>query len=175
MMADYASAKNRVLDSSVTARIHGVLLGGHHDRNGWIPIFPCICVTEPCPCDQMDDVIVWLPVGTQGEKTGKQFEGADVMDFAVPGDARLIVETNIPMTAAGFKKVQRRVGESRCDPKSGLSRMAAGAPLPPGAGAGFFLTVAAAAGWGLGTFIDEETGASDKISDFLAEHIPWPW
>ena len=123
----------------------------------------------------MDDTVIWLPAGTKGEQTGKKFEGSDVLDYSITGDTRIIVEANIPMTAAGFKKVQRRVADINCNPKSGLSVLAKGAPLPPGAGAGFWLSVAAGAGWGVGTFIDSETGASDKISDVLAEYNPWPW
>lgn len=174
-MIDYTKVKNETLEEGVTAQIHGVPLSIHLDRKGWFPIISCICVTEPCPCDKMDNTIIWLPAGSQGEKTGKQFEGVDVMAYSIKGNENLMVETNIPMTAAGFKKVQRRVAEDSCNPKSGLRTMAKGAPLPPGSGAGFFLSVAAAAGWGLGTLIDEESGASDKISDFLAENIPWPW
>lgn len=45
-------------------------------------------------------------------------------------------------------------------------------------GTGFWAKIVAAfeAGWEIGTFIDEETGLSDEISDWLLDTFgPWPW
>lgn len=37
------------------------------------------------------------------------------------------------------------------------------------------ITAAFAAGYAIGEVIDDGTGLSDTISDWAAEHFPWPW
>lgn len=172
---NYVEAKTKFLESRVSITISGIPLDWDDDGKGFFPIWPCVCVTEPCPCDELDDIIVWLPTGTKGERTGNKINGSDVITYIVPGDTKLVIETEIPMTASGFKKFQHEVVETIRNPNSGLQILCKGKPLPPGSGAGFWLSAAAATGWAIGTFIDKEAGLSDKISDFLAEKIPWPW
>jgi hypothetical protein len=153
--------------AEVMMKIHGVPLNGHRD-GFFFPVRPCICVIgENCPCDVLDDLIVWLPEGTPGEKTGKQNTGHDVVCFTVPRAAKVLVETRIPITARHFE----RMGEvAAARGRSVVFQTKGKAPSKTDLIVGAF-----AVGWEIGTFIDEKTGISDAISDWAAENIPWPF
>ena len=171
-MATYATTKGRLfqprnrLDPNT---ISGVPLKDSPFKD-WIPIHTCICVMEPCPCDDLDDVIVWLPTASRGEPTGKRVGSDEVVSYGVERDKKVQVEVQIPLTLAELKKLKEwatREGEPRGRSDSLVTARAVS--VKDALLGAFFV------GYALGEAIDEATGLSDTISDWAAEHIPWPW
>jgi hypothetical protein len=98
MAINYLETQQNLAGTRLLTKIQGVRLEGGLDRD-WFPIRPCICVKEEdCPCDTLDDTIVWLPHGTPSEDTGKKWEGNPVLSYRVPVDSQILVETQIPIT-----------------------------------------------------------------------------
>jgi hypothetical protein len=140
-------------------------------RKGWKPIRPCICVTEPCPCDDLDDIIVWLPsVKKAAKRTGD--DGID--SYSVEPDERVLVELQIPMTLTQLRQLKEWADreDGSAGEGSGDGEVTAAAAPVGTAGAA---VAAFEVGYALGTKIDEAAGLSDKISDWAAENIPWPF
>ena len=166
----YSTLQHRLVGQTLSQGIKGIRLDPSQAMQvwkEWFPIRPCICVKEPCPCDPLDDVIVWLPENTPYEKTGEQREGADLMSFTVPSNAKLLVEAHIPMTVAAITKLKGfgdRGGHGGTIIKKESGKGVVGK-----------LTAAFELGWLIGEKIDEETGASDEIADWLYDTFgPWP-
>lgn len=171
-MATYATTKGRLFQPrsrSDPNTISGVPLRDSPFKD-WIPIRPCICVMEPCRCDDQEDIIVWLPAASRGERTGKRAGSDEVVSYGVQPDEKVLVEVEIPLTLAQLKKLKEwatREGEPRGRSDSIVS---ARAVSTKDALLGAFFV-----GYALGEAIDEGTGLSDTISDWAAEHFPWPW
>ena len=170
-MARYEHVKETIIEGRMFVKIQGIPLDGGPSKH-WIPIRPCVCVTEPCPCDTLDDIIVWLPSNVSSERTGKQWDGNDVYSYRLDEDSRIMVEAQIPMTIGNLQSMKELAerGHGRTisvfqkkSKKKGKSTV------------GGLLVGAFELGWAIGEKIDEETGVSDKISDWLAENFPWPW
>lgn len=92
-MPTYIASKAEVLGRAggpEESVLRGVQLeGALTDR--WFGIRPCICVTEPCPCDDWDDIIVWLPKTTAARRP-KRRTGIDSMrEFEVDGEDHHLV------------------------------------------------------------------------------------
>jgi hypothetical protein len=66
-MAIYSNVKRATLrraSAPGNSELKGVALEcGAFKR--WHPIRPGICATEPCPCDGLDDAIIWLPTSNR--------------------------------------------------------------------------------------------------------------
>jgi hypothetical protein len=174
-MATYASAKGRQLQQAQGPRqvnMNGVPLT-NAALKGWHPIRPCICVTEPCPCDKLDDLddlIVWLPAPTRSERTGKRLGSDDVFAYQIESDEPVLVEVQIPLTIAQLKQLKDWSERDESQAKHGGARSTRKALSTKDALVGAFWV-----GVAIGEAIDEGTGLSDTISDWAADHIPWPW
>lgn len=163
-MLSYQDVKQSLFADESVAPITGVPLQGQSFRR-WQPIQPCICVTEPCPCDRLDDIIVWVPTDLPAQRSGRLSKGDDVLAFELEPGTSLLVEAQIPVTRAQLAAVKssptlRKVATSMTAHKPSVKDLLAGA---------------FAVGFAIGEAIDEGTGLSDEVSDWLAEHIPWPF
>jgi hypothetical protein len=175
-MRDYDETQERLAaqrTGSTVTRISGVPLQGRTIK-GWFPIHPCLCVQDspenPCPCNNLDDVLVWLPSNVSPQRSGQQHEGEEVFSYEVPANVRILVETQIPMTAGDLQHMKKLTVRGRGKAVSLLQ-----ARSRARVSVGELLVGAFALGWAIGEKVDEETGASDAISDWLAEEIPWPF
>jgi len=97
-MATYDEAKARNFTKATTVAVTGIPLGVSEDhplrRASFEPIQVCVCVTDPCPCD--DNSIVWVGDSDVRARvaTGRQAEaGEELYEFAVDADAVVVVES----------------------------------------------------------------------------------
>lgn len=172
-MIQYDEKKREFLQQRSFGSLMGAPLDGGREWKGWFPINPCICVkAEGCPCDWLDDIIVWLPVDIKSEKTGKQCQGNELLIYHIGRDTKVLVETQIPMTLGQLEKA-KEITENSCGKTRAIFNKSSSTKGKPSVGA--LLIGAFELGWFVGEKIDEETGASDKISDWLADNFPWPW
>jgi hypothetical protein len=173
-MANYTGVKAKSLNRSSGSKfstLKGVNLDGGAIK-GWRPFSPCICVTEPCPCDKLDDLIIWLPSTRTYEQTHQKVGGDAVVALEIDPDEELLVEVQVPMTIAQIKKLKEWSERSNgCGGTASGISIKKGAPVTPAKAA----AAAFAVGFALGEKLDEETGLSDKISDWAADNIPWPF
>ena len=118
-MANYLEELDRRFEAIGTIVIKGVPLdiGADHPlrARGYFPVLAptCVCVTEPCPCDDGDDLIVWLPdSGVRGRKATelKSKSGEALHEFHVMRDADLVTETFTGRKAASFDPRARNIG-----------------------------------------------------------------
>jgi hypothetical protein len=172
-MATYTTTKGRLFQQrsrSNSNTISGVPLKDSPIK-GWKALLPCLCVMEPCNCDELlDDIIAWLPAASREEPTGKRAGSDEVVSYGVQPAEKILVEVQIPLTLAQLKKLKEwatRDGEPRGRSESIVTARALSVKDA--------LLGAFAVGYALGEAIDEGTGLSDTISDWAAEHIPWPW
>jgi len=169
-MTQYMNTKQNILRQRTVASIMGIPLDG--DWKEWFPIRPCVCVTaEGCPCDTLEDIIVWISANVKPEKTGKKCQGDELLNYHLERDTKILVETQIPMTIGQLEKI-KEVTEN-CDGKTGtIFKKSSNSKGKKSIGK--LLIGAFELGWFIGEKIDEETDVSGKISDWLAETIPWP-
>lgn len=173
MATTYAQAKGQALRQAKGSRpsaIRGVPMSDDTLRD-WIPIQPCICVTEPCPCDVLDDIVVWMPAAARSQKTKARVGSDQVVSYPVKSDEQVLVEVQIPMTTSQLRRLKewsQRPGE----PGAGSGQT--GTAQKP-VSAKDAVVAAFAVGYAIGEVLDEETGLSDSISDWAAENIPWPF
>ncbi|WP_143138772.1 hypothetical protein [Lentzea waywayandensis] len=174
-MGTYAETKEQLLLRVQGVRagiVRGVPLKGGR-FGGFFPIRPCLCVTEPCPCDDLgdlDDLIIWLPVSNQGRGTGSRAGSDEVLAYEVEHDDRVLVEVQIPMTIAQLRKIKEWSDREQGERSDRVTVRKGGKVSPSQAILGAFLV-----GYALGEKIDEGTGLSESISDWAADNIPWPW
>lgn len=116
---------------------------------------------------------MWLPSGTPSERTGKKWEGEDIFAYQVRRDSDILVDTQIPMTIGDLGRMKELAERGHGRAISVLQKSSKKKKGKPSVGA--LLIGAFELGWHIGEKIDEETGISDKISDWLAENFPWPW
>lgn len=175
-MATYSRTKSSLLQRAGApsqAVLKGVALDGG-GSDGWQPIRPCICVTEPCPCDSLEDLILWVPSSKQGQET-RQRSGQDpIVAYPVDPDEQVLVELQIPMTMAQLKQLKEWAQREEATDSDSSPRAARSGKKKPVGTAGAAVA-AFEVGYALGTKIDEATGLSDKISDWASENIPWPF
>ena len=172
-MSQYNDTKLNLLQQRSFGSLMGSPLDGGRDWKGWFPIRPCLCVTaEGCPCDKLEDIIVWLPEGIPSEKTGKKSEEGELFNYQIGRDTKVLVETHIPMTLGQLEKAKEIT--EKCSGKTrAIFQKSSNTKGKPSIGA--LLIGAFELGWHIGEKVDEETGVSDKISDWLAENLPLPW
>lgn len=200
------SYENAILKSSgfgsevtVKGRMIARPAAGIAGPRGCIPILWCLCVHDspdsPCPCD---GPIIWIPeISIRNRRRAKHREDG-VLELDLSGKTKVFVEDTQEADGTGTR-VLRKTGEGAFEPieeavwvqeftpmrvdrlKRALEVIESDPKLSVMAkkkGKGFWGKIVAAfeAGWAIGEFIDEETGLSDKISDWLLDTFgPWPW
>ncbi|MFF0474199.1 hypothetical protein [Streptomyces sp. NPDC004284] len=97
-MATYESARTKAFTHATTTTVTGVPLDvsdTHPLRQiGQVPIQSCVCVTDPCPCD--DCPILWVNESAVSSRTATgrhNTAGDEIYDFAVDADASVVVES----------------------------------------------------------------------------------
>ena len=200
----YESALTKTAGSRSELTIHGRLVSRPSNQiggpRGCIPILFCLCVQDtpdnPCPCS---GPIVWFPEGSirNRRKMGRGAEG--VVEIDVGASTRVFVEDTREVGGKGSDARLMRLGPAghfeavaetlwvqeftpmRVDRLQRALELIDGHPqlsvMAKKKGAGFWgkLVAAFEAGWEIGTFIDEQTGLSDKISDWMIDTFgPWP-
>ncbi|MFB7614576.1 hypothetical protein [Kitasatospora sp. NPDC056181] len=137
-MASYESARSKAFTRAATTTLTGVPLDVPDDHPlreaGGMPIQTCVCVTDPCPCD--DHPIVWLEEAAVRDRTAtgrRTTAGDELYDFAVAADASVVVESFRKVRAADAARaggpadagapppfiVRRRPGAARSADKGG--------------------------------------------------------
>jgi hypothetical protein len=170
-LVSYEEMKEKQLEDTMVTKIHGVPLhleGSQldFDSNGafW-PIAWCLCVQDspdnPCPCK--DPIIVWLPkdkILKSGKSRRKNHEGSEVYWFEMTNGADVMVEElhslKVKDLADGSYGPEGNGTSVSFSKKSIRSRL---------------LKAAFSLGFAIGTAIDEETGASDDIADWLHDTL----
>lgn len=118
-MADYFDELDKKFEASGTATIRGIPLDidvSHPLKaKGYFPILSptCVCVTDPCPCNDGDSIIIWLPESGIRHRTATEIKsknGDALHEFRVMRDADLITETITRRKAASFDLWTRGVG-----------------------------------------------------------------
>ena len=100
-MPTYDEAKLDAFTAATTVTVVGVPLDVSDDhplrREGYQPIKGCICVTEPCPCDEGSSEILWIfsPRGdAKGIATDKKNEAGEVLyNFSLDADVTIVIES----------------------------------------------------------------------------------
>lgn len=100
-MPTYDEAKLNAFTAATTVTVVGVPLDVSNDhplrREGYQPIKGCICVTEPCPCDEGSNEILWIysPRGdAMGIATDKKNEAGEVLyNFSLDADVTIVIES----------------------------------------------------------------------------------
>ena len=168
---------------------------------GCIPLLWCFCVQDspdnPCRCN---GPIIWFPgksilsrrrIGTQTEglveitleattkvfledtrEVGGKESGTQLLRIATDGRSEVVAETFWlqEFTPMRIDRLQKALELIEQHPQ--LTAFA------KKKGKGFWGKIVAAfqAGWAIGTMIDEETGLSHKIADWLEDTFgPWPF
>jgi hypothetical protein len=187
-------------ESTIQGRIISRLPNQIAGPRGCFPILWCLCVHDspdnPCPCN---GPIIWIPEGSirNRRKLGRGTEGSVELDVEASArvfledtreiggqdsDARLMrlgadgqfeavtdtlwVQEFSPMRLDRLKRALELIER---DPR--LSAIA----KKKGKGIWGKLVAAFEAGWAIGTYIDEKTGLSDKLSDWMIDTFgPWP-
>ena len=180
----YSAAKMLQLEKASTIRILGTILpidNGVSDfltgkKKGLIPILGgCICVQDspenPCPCTGRPPIIIWCPTDKilRSEKSKfKNHDGTELIAFDIQKDAEVFLEAVLPVSLNGLKKLSQT--------KNGHSSPASSTIAKEISKTGNPVVDAFLIGWGIGTAIDEATGASDAIADWLHDTFgEWPW
>jgi hypothetical protein len=200
----YADALRATTEAPATVQITGRVLArsasGIAGPKGCIPILWCYCVQDtpdnPCNCD---GPIIWLPEQKQPPLLRPANGHDGEVTFDVDGATRVFLDETREVNRDERSDTQlmrlRADGEfeaaeetlwlreftevrvdhlqsalDRIDGHSRLSEMA----KKKGKGRLGLLVAAFEAGWEIGEFIDEKTGLSDKISDWLLDTFgPW--
>ena len=201
----YESALSKSSGSRSELTIQGRIISRPANQiggpRGCIPILWCLCVHDspdnPCPCN---GPIIWFPErsirgrrkmkhGGEGlieidveastkvfledtREVGGKESGARLMRLGADGQFEAVADTLWvqEFTSMRIDRLQRALELIEGHPQ--LSAIA------KKKGGGFWGKIVAAfeAGWAIGTFIDEETGLSDKISDWMIDTFgPWPF
>lgn len=171
-MANYHLTKRNILKQRASGDLLGVPLDGHREKNGWMPICPCICLdADDCPCDSLDDIIIWIPSSIKFRETGIRCGKDPVMAYDVTKDAVILVEAQLPMTigqlqtakhlAQSEPRYQRLVFDNTTD---GNGKTSIGA----------LIVKAFQLGWSIGEKVDGQPGLTDKLSGWLAEKFSKP-
>ena len=118
-MTDYFAGLDRQFEATGTIVIKGLPLDVNREHplraKGYFPIMSptSVCVTEPCPCEDGDDTIIWLPdSGVRARKptTLKNKSGETLEEFHVMRDADVVTETFTRRKAASFDPRTKRRG-----------------------------------------------------------------
>lgn len=124
----------------------------------WIVVSPCFCVQDspdnPCPCYDKEHPWVFIPKdGIVSEReTGRKSEFGIVNEFAIDINAQVLVGLIKPLDARDIEDGDDVITAYK---KKSVRR--------------FLIGLAYKAGKVFGEWLDEETGASDDISDWLID------
>ncbi|MFI6843280.1 hypothetical protein OG535_10810 [Kitasatospora sp. NBC_00085] len=136
-MASYESARTKAFTRAATTTLTGVPLDVSDDHPlraaGGVPIQSCVCVTDPCPCD--DHPIIWLDeAAVRGRTaTGRRTTGGDELyDFAVAADASVVVESFRQVRAADAARAGGPAGAGAPSPFIVRRRPGAARPTEKG-------------------------------------------
>ncbi|WP_062387265.1 hypothetical protein [Demequina iriomotensis] len=154
---DAKELTERRMIAATTTTVSGVLIDGRPGSSGWIIIAPCVCVQDtpenPCPCNWGTTIWIREDAVISRDRSGRRSptSGDEIVDLKVDRSAQVVVESTrtVPVADAVVYNVPSFWG-----------------PLPPGSGAGW-AGLAFAAGYSVGTIVDDATGLSDKIADAL--------
>lgn len=145
---------------------------------GCIPIeFGCLCVHDspdsPCPCRKLPPIIVWLPedrIFKQSPADKKNHDGRELTLFEVENTAQIFLEKLLPFNISTLRAALspgRKTGGDNGQPGSLQKKRSKVAKA---------VIAAFSFGWEIGEAIDEETGASDELADWLYDTFgPWPF
>jgi hypothetical protein len=113
-MATYEDARAKTLVNATTVTITALPLEGADDhslrRAGYIPFTLCLCVTEPCDCQ---DEIVWVPEAAirADVASGRRTKDADELhEYAVDVDAPVVLESVRSAKARDITRGHRSAG-----------------------------------------------------------------
>lgn len=166
-MADYEETKRKLLRQHAFGILKGIPLDRHCKRKGWKPIIPCINVgdDDEVPCENLDDIIVWIPSDATSVKTGKRCKGGEILVYNVSRDVRILVETQLPMTVGQLLRTKQLAD-------AGPHRINAFLPnasvADDQASVRTLLTLAFELGWHIGETIEAQIGLTDRISQWFA-------
>jgi len=116
-MPTYDEAKLKAFTAATTVTVVGVPLGVSDDhplrREGYQPIKGCICVKEPCPCDEGSNEILWIfsPRGdVKGIATDKKNEAGEVQyNFRLDAGATIVIESYERIRVSDLVSTRRRM------------------------------------------------------------------
>lgn len=116
-MPSYIDQLNRQMEAAGTVKIQACPLETPPDHplreKGMTAILTthCVCVTDPCPCADDDNIIVWIPESSiqRTAATEKKNRNGDALsDYLVSKDAEIITETFTHMKAGDFHTLKAR-------------------------------------------------------------------
>lgn len=171
-MADYEETKRKLLRQHAFGILKGIPLDRHCKRKGWKPIVPCIDFgdDDDFPCENLDDIIVWIPSDATSVKTGKRCKGGEIFIYNVSRDTRVLVETQLPMTVGQLHKAKRL---AEAGPRQ-INAFLPNASVRDGpASVRTLLTLAFELGWHIGETIEQRIGLTDRISEWFANKFSW--
>lgn len=201
----YEEALARSTGSSSAVTIEGRIVArassGIYGPKGCTPILWCLCVHDspdnPCPCT---GPIIWIPDRFLRAKRKARHGEEGAIEFDLDGKTRIFLEDSREVgTIESGTRLLRKSEDGQLEAVTDtlwvqefipmrintLKRallLIEGHPqlsaMAKKKGKGFWGKIVAAfeAGWAIGEFIDEETGLSDKISDWMIDTFgPWPW
>jgi hypothetical protein len=116
-MPTYDEAKLNAFTAVTTVTVVGVPLDVSDDHplrhEGYQPIKGCICVTEPCPCDEESSEILWIlsPRGdAQGIATDKKNEAGEVLyNYRLDADVTIVIESYERIRVSDLISTRRRM------------------------------------------------------------------
>jgi hypothetical protein len=143
------------------------------DFDGRLIIIGCLCVQDtpenPCPCKDWIWHIPLSGVLNRSEKERCDVDGEPLITVTVDPSTDIVIERAKRLKARNLDRARRAA--LRAGPNRPPGVAYAGAPLPPGSGAGFFLGLAFAAGWGIGEIINDTTDIDDDVYDVIETTI----
>jgi hypothetical protein len=98
---------------------------------GYTPLLTswCVCVTDPCPCDDPDGPIIWILDGDVRKRVvteHKNRSGEQLLEFHLEKDASVITETFTRIKAAALNAPRKRRSASGRVPPAPILAMAPG-------------------------------------------------
>ncbi len=116
-MPTYDEAKLNAFTAATTVTVVGVPLDVSDDhplrREGYQPIKGCICVTEPCPCDEESNEILWIysPRGdAKGVLTDKKNEAGEALqNFRLDAEATIVIESYAQIRVSDLLSSRRQM------------------------------------------------------------------
>ena len=137
----------------------------------------CFCVQDtpenPCTCI---DLPIWIntqPIDIS--KTGKKTrDGRDIVEFTLPKETEVFVDLQVPFKLKDLELIAKKSRQRRKQDCDGTT-VGAAPPLN-------WLGLAAAAGYAVGSMLDDLAGSneggndnlSDDLSDWAADNFPAP-
>lgn len=165
-MATYAQTKQKLLKQTFLGDLVGIPLEGRGRRKGWLPVRPCITTgKEQYTCEDLADVIVWVRSNVRAIPTGYTCGRSELLRYEVESDARILVETYLPMTLEQLRKT-RNIAE-KSNRRARIVFHSAGEKNAESS-LGVLLTEAFQFGWQIGERLHDHTTITERICDWFA-------